>query len=477
VVEGPKATFPQQIVGVSSGCEFSRPAGVGGWHYSAILERHGLLRADGMRDMNRRGERAHDSPWAWAPFRRLATAQVLHALGDAFVAIALANTLFFSVPLGEARDKVALYLALTMAPFAVLSPLVGPFLDRRAGTYRVAIVLAAVGRGVLAALLTTRVDRLSLYPLAFGLLVLSRVHGVSRSALVPDALPPGKKLMWGNAWLAVLSVAGGAVGAAAAAAASAVSGPRLALWGAVLVFAVLAVPALGMPRRGSDDEDATPGDYRALLTPRLLAGGVAMAASRATVGFLTFLLAFLLRAQGETGRGFAIVIASAGLGGFLGSALGPALRLIMRESLLLLSALAAVSAVALWAAPSFGLTQAAIVAAVVGAAAGAGRLAFDSLLQHEAPSNVRGRTFARYETIFQLCWVGGAGLATAVPFAAPSGLRTLALLAGVGIVLTVKGLVRGGTTGPADGPAHRYRSRGEVLLHPLNETKNPQAGR
>lgn len=369
-------------------------------------------------------------------------AQVLHALGDAIVAIALANTLFFSVPVGEARDKVALYLALTMAPFAVLSPLVGPWLDRRPGTYRLAILLSAVGRGVLAALLTVRVDRLSLYPLAFGLLVLSRVHGVSRSALVPDALPPGKQLMWGNAWLAVLSVMGGAVGAGAAAAANAVSGPALALWGAVLVFAVLAVPASRLPRRGNDDEEATAGDYRALLTPRLLAGGVAMAASRATVGYLTFLLAFLLRGQGETGRGFAIVIASAGVGGFLGSVLGPALRVVLRESVLLLSVLAAVSAVALWAAPSFDLTRAAIVAAVVGAAAGAGRLAFDSLLQREAPSNVRGRTFARYETIFQLCWVGGAGLATAVPFRAASGLRTLALIAGVGIVLAVRGLLR-----------------------------------
>ena len=405
-----------------------------------------------MSDRSESRQPAGNSPWAWNPFRHLATAQVLHALGDAIVAIALANTLFFSVPLGEARDKVALYLALTMAPFAVLSPLVGPWLDRRPGAYRLAILLSAVGRGVLAALLTARVDRLSLYPLAFGLLVLSRVHGVSRSALVPDALPPGKQLMWGNAWLAVLSVVCGAVGAGTAAAANAVSGPALALWGAVLVFAVSAVPAFRLPRRGTvDDEDGKAGDYRALLTPRLLAGGVAMAASRATVGFLTFLLAFLLRGQGETGRGFAIVIASAGVGGFLGSVLGPALRAVMRESVLLLSALAAMSAAALWAAPSFDLSRAAIVAAVVGAAAGAGRLAFDSLLQREAPANVRGRTFARYETIFQLCWVGGAGLATAVPFRAASGLRTLALIAGVGIVLAVKGLLRRRTVRAPDG--------------------------
>ena len=124
----------------------------------------------------------------WVPFRRLAQAQAAHAAGDALVAVALADTLFFAVPLGEARDRVGLYLALTMAPFAVLSPVVGPVIDRWRGAYRGAILLAAAGRALLAVLLSSRTERLTLYPLAFGLLVLSRVHGVSRSALVPESL-------------------------------------------------------------------------------------------------------------------------------------------------------------------------------------------------------------------------------------------------------------------------------------------------
>ena len=368
----------------------------------------------------------------------------MHAAGDGMVAVALANTLFFAVPLGEARDKVALYLAITMAPFAVLSPLLGPWLDRRSGGYRVAILAAAAGRAVLALLLSTRTERLSLYPLAFGLLVLSRVHGVSRSALVPDALPPGKQPMWGNAWLAVLSVAGGALGAGVAAGANATVGTDLALWLAAAVFGWALIPGVRLPGRvGSETQGADSVDYRTLLSSRLLAGGIAMAASRATVGFLTFLTAFLLRGQGEGTKGFAIVIAAAGVGGFLGSALAPALRAIMRESVLLLASLAVVTGTALWAAGAFDVVRAAVVAAVVGAASGAGRLAFDSLLQRDAPSAVRGRTFARYETIFQLCWVGGAGLATAVPFSSRGGMRTLAATAAIGIVLSVRGLLRG----------------------------------
>ena len=384
---------------------------------------------------------------------------MLHAAGDGMVAVALANTLFFAVPLGEARDKVALYLALTMAPFAVLSPLLGPWLDRRSGGYRVAILTAAAGRAGLALLLSTRTERLSLYPLAFGLLVLSRVHGVSRSALVPDALPPGKQPMWGNAWLAVLSVAGGAVGAGLAAGANAAVGTDLALWMAAAVFGWALIPGVRLPGRGGGEtEGANSVDYRTLLSSRLLAGGIAMAASRASVGFLTFLTAFLLRGQGEGTKGFAIVIAAAGIGGFLGSALAPALRAIMRESVLLLGSLAVVIGAALWAAGAFDVVRAAVVAAAVGAASGAGRLAFDSLLQGDAPSAVRGRTFARYETIFQLCWVGGAGLATAVPFSSSGGMRTLAAIAAVGTVLAVRGLL---SRRPSSGGDSRERTTSE----------------
>ena len=52
------------------------------------------------------------------------------AAGDAFVTIALAGTLFFSTSLDAARGRVALTLIITMAPFAVLAPVIGPVLDR-----------------------------------------------------------------------------------------------------------------------------------------------------------------------------------------------------------------------------------------------------------------------------------------------------------------------------------------------------------
>ena len=76
----------------------------------------------------------------WRRVRRATTAQgagesglakviELHAVsaaGDALVLLALANTVFFSVPVGEARGRVALYLLVTMLPFSILAPDPGP---------------------------------------------------------------------------------------------------------------------------------------------------------------------------------------------------------------------------------------------------------------------------------------------------------------------------------------------------------------
>jgi hypothetical protein len=377
------------------------------------------------------------------PFRRLSWVQVAHAGGDALVAVALADTLFFSVPLGQARDKVGLYLALTMAPFAVLAPVVGPLIDRRRGAYRLAVVTAAFGRALLAGLLSSRTDRLELYPLAFGLLVLSRVHGVSRSALVPEVLPPGRSLIRANSWLAVVSVVGAAVGAGLAAGLNHLGGPDWSLWAAAGVFAASVVPALALPRGETGVVPAVARGWRVLLTPRLLAGGISMAANRGAVGFLTFFLAFLLRAGGERPAAYGAVLAAAGAGAFVGSVVAPALRAVLRESLLLLVSLGLMAGVALWvAAGDYGVPGAVAVAAAVGLGSGAGRLAFDSLLQRDAPESVRGRTFARYETIFQLAWVGGAALATIIPFRAAAGLRTLAAICLGGTALSLNGLLR-----------------------------------
>ena len=122
------------------------------------------------------------------PLDRLAWVHAISTLGDALVAVALAGTLFFAVPVAAARPRVALYLLLTVAPFAVVAPLLGRLLDGRSGAGRLALAAAMALRAALAALAVARTESLLLYPLAFGLLVCSRAHGISRTAMVPELL-------------------------------------------------------------------------------------------------------------------------------------------------------------------------------------------------------------------------------------------------------------------------------------------------
>ena len=56
------------------------------------------------------------------PFGRLALVQVLMLAGDTLVTISLAGSLFFSISPDAAKSKVLLYLLLTIAPFAIVSP-------------------------------------------------------------------------------------------------------------------------------------------------------------------------------------------------------------------------------------------------------------------------------------------------------------------------------------------------------------------
>jgi hypothetical protein len=60
----------------------------------------------------------------------LTYAVMLNYASDAAMAIALANTLFFAATSGESKGKVALYLLITIAPFALVAPVIGPALDR-----------------------------------------------------------------------------------------------------------------------------------------------------------------------------------------------------------------------------------------------------------------------------------------------------------------------------------------------------------
>ncbi|MDG1490218.1 MAG: hypothetical protein P8R36_08010, partial [Actinomycetota bacterium] len=86
-------------------------------------------------------------------FARLARVHVLSAAADTCTTIALAGSLFFNLDPAAARPKVALYLLLTIAPFTVIGPLIGPLIDRLHGGRRAMVLVASIGRALLALLM------------------------------------------------------------------------------------------------------------------------------------------------------------------------------------------------------------------------------------------------------------------------------------------------------------------------------------
>src|SRR5690348_13009690 len=114
------------------------------------------------------------------------------AAGDAFVTIALAGTLFFSTSLDQARGRIALTLLITMAPFAVLAPVIGPMLDRARQGRRYLLAGTLMARGLLCWGMVDAVlhnDVVGLLPAAFGVLVLQKAYAVTRASVTPRLLP------------------------------------------------------------------------------------------------------------------------------------------------------------------------------------------------------------------------------------------------------------------------------------------------
>ena len=380
-----------------------------------------------------------------SPFSRLALVHVLSVAGDTLVTMALAGSLFFSISPQAARSRVALYLLLTVAPFAVVAPLLSPVIDRTRGGRRALVIASAASRAVICLSMATHLDGLLLFPEAFGVLVLSKAHMVTKSALVPSTVSGEGELVGANSRLAVLSVLAGFAASVPGVIVLKI-GPLGAPWVvrlAALTFAVTAVAGFRLPRpRRRDHRLRSP----AVGDAELHAASVRMAATamgvlRAVVGFLTFLVAFAFRWTGTPTWWFGVVLGASMVGNFVGAAVAPFLRRRLAEERIILGALLAVTLVAFFSARAGTRPAVAVLGAVVGLAAGAGKLAFDSIVQRDAPDAVRGRTFARFETRFQLVWVLGAALPVILRIPAVTGMDMIAAGAAAAFTTYVGGLV------------------------------------
>src|SRR6516165_10448413 len=187
------------------------------------------------------------------PFGRLVRTHLVTMCADAGVAASLAGSLFFAKPGSGARGSILLYLVLTMAPFAVVAPVIDPTLDRLRGGRRNLVVGSCVGRAALCLIMAQVVTKpspegLLIYPFAFGALVLSKGYSVARSSLVPSLVEDDGSLVRANSRLALISATAAVVAGAPAFLVQEVFGADWSLRVAMVVFLVAAAFATRIPR-------------------------------------------------------------------------------------------------------------------------------------------------------------------------------------------------------------------------------------
>ncbi|MGW5422262.1 MFS transporter [Streptomyces sp. NPDC003943] len=383
----------------------------------------------------------------------------LHAVngaGDVMITVALASTIFFSVPTDEARGRVALYLAVTMAPFTLLAPVIGPLLDRLPHGRRAAMAGAMLTRAVLALLMSGAVATggLQLYPAALGVLVASKAYGVVRSAVVPRLLPPNFSLVKANSRVTLAGLLATGIAAPVGAGLQRLDSAA-SLYGACALFLLGTFWALRLPPK----VDSAKGERRAhLLThgekkpslrtvgPSVLHGLEANASQRMLSGFLIFFLAFLLRVHPLPGQSAAVSLGMVAVAAGVGNACGTAVGSLLKDrghgpEVIIAAMLSLVLAAAVCTAIFFGGLMVAVLTAVAGLTQALSKLSLDALIQRDVPELVRTSAFARSETALQMAWVVGGAIGIVLPLNGTVGMSVAAGILGVGWLLSVRGLI------------------------------------
>lgn len=410
---------------------------------------------DGWQPLSTPRRRAGADAFHLSPFARLARAHVFTAVGDALVTIALAGSLFFELDPNDARWKVFLYLALTMAPLAIVAPFIGPALDRSHGGRRWMMVAVNAVRAVVCLVMLDDLDSLLLFPEAFTVLAMGKAYGVARMALVPTVVRNDAELVEANSKLQLLSgLAAPAAGLLAAPAYGLADSPGvLAL--AVVAYTIATIAALRIPTTQVAAAPVTEVEAAELRGIGVLLAASAMGLVRGIVGFLTFLLLFELRDDPTWHLG--VVLGLTGAGALVGSALAPQLRARMSEERMIITSLVFVMLVALVVAWTGGLVASALLAASVAIVSTCAKLAFDSIVQRDAPDANRGRSFAKFEVRFQLVWVIGAMIPLLLlPIPVRAGFVAIAATAAFALFSYLAGqraAHRDHRRDPAEGPA------------------------
>ncbi|MFA5774818.1 MAG: MFS transporter [Ilumatobacteraceae bacterium] len=365
------------------------------------------------------------------PLTRLARVHGYMAAGDTFLAVSLADSLFLSISPDAARSKVLLFLALSLAPFAILAPLVGPYIDRLPGGRRLTVFFVGWARAVVVIFMIGRIHSLLLFPLAFISLVLAKIYAVSRSSLVPTLVSSDDELVAANGKLGLVVGVVSIVAVIPAGLAHLIgSGVSLAI--AALLFAMAGVMALKLPKHiATVGGPAHSLEREELHKPQVTQAALAMVLLRAAVGFMFFHLAFWLRHQSAGTAWFGLAIGLASLATMLANGIAPIFRRRIPEQVMLGITLVVMAVVGIATGYIGGITAGIVLSATINGVAAIGRLSFEAIVQASAPDADRARAFVQFETRNQLAWVFGGLIAV---IAVPPGAVGFALVGVTGLV-------------------------------------------
>jgi MFS family permease len=372
--------------------------------------------------------------------------QVLSYGTDAMITVALAGTVFFGASTNAQRGNVLLYLLITMAPFAVVAPVIGPLLDRLQHGRRWTMAGTAIGRAILALVMAGHpTELLVLYPCALGSLVFSKAYGVVRAAAAPRLVPPGMTLTSANARLSIFGlgstlISGGVIGVLIK-----VTGSySLGLYVTAIAFGVCAFFAFRLPPQIDSassaprhpqepprprKQDRVPPSVRIRswakrgFEPNVVTALQGESSLRLLSGLLTIYLAFYIESTTH-GLDAALqlggVIGAAGFGSFSGTAIGTKLRMNKPEAIIMICA-AIAAAVCVVTAIAFGIVFAIICMYVSSVGNALSKIALDTLIQNDVVETLRSSAFARSETFLQLAWVIGAAIGVLLPSSKANG--------------------------------------------------------
>jgi MFS family permease len=355
---------------------------------------------------------------------RLIELHAVNAAGDAAVAISLAGTIFFAHP-GGAKGPVLLFLVLTMLPFAVVAPLLGPFLDRFSHGRRWAIGFTMAFRAFMCWMMADAVasgSTVTLELTALGCLIASRAYGTARPATVPRLLPPDQTLVKANSRFGIAGVVGGAVSAPLAGIAASF-GAQWSLRYAFVVFVGATILAILLPAAAdSNAGEQKVGRREKFRMPSTIVFALRLnVAMRFVAGFQMIFMAFVLTQHPFASWGhrnttilLGLVIGAASLGNIIGIGLSSILRRINPAVVVVVGLVAEVAA-SVCAAMFYGLVSSVMFGLTIGIAGAMGGLGLDATIQRDVPEHYRTSAFARSGTVQQIAWVFGGLAGVALP--------------------------------------------------------------